>query len=82
MPKEAIFAEAGNDVHQEPNQASIPEPAKAELIAKYLIEAPITIIIPDNTAVALTPILSRITPAKIRNSANTFRKYSELANIP
>lgn len=55
---------------------------KRSLIAYNLIEAPITITIPDSIPVKRIPILSRIIPAKMRKNANTLRKYSELQNVP
>ena len=47
--------------------------------ANQLRPAPITITMPDSTAVKRTPILSRMMPAKIRKKTNTLRKGSEPA---
>ena len=46
------------------------------------MQAPITITKAESAAVYLTPILSRITPAKIKKRKKTFKKYSDPANTP
>ena len=48
----------------------------------FLILAPRTINDADNKPVKRIPILSRITPAKIKKKQNTLRKYSEAAYVP
>ena len=44
--------------------------------------APISITVPDRTAVNRTPILSRMIPAKIRKNTKTFRKTSDPCIVP
>ena len=44
--------------------------------------APTNITAPESTAVNLTPILSRIIPAKMRKNTNTFRNVSAPCMVP
>ena len=55
---------------------------KASVTAYHLMTAPISITIPDKTAVKRTPILSRMIPAIIRKNTNTLRNTSLPCMVP
>ena len=57
-------------------------PMNDSVTAYQLIVAPISITIPESTAVKRTPILSRMIPAKIRKNTNTFKNVSEPCIVP
>ena len=75
-PSVAIFALAGKDVHQLPSQLQNSVAWNQSLTPMYLMKAPPTIRLADRIPVNLTPILSRMIPAKIRKKQKTLRKYS------
>ena len=80
-PKQAILALAGRVTHHELSQSAKAVVANQSVIPINLIKAPINIIEADNTPVKRTPILSRMTPAMMRNPS-TFTIYSDAAYVP
>ena len=64
------------------NQVAIDVPLKLGSMAYHFITAPTSITTPERTAVNLTPILSRMIPAKMRKNTNTFRKVSDPCIVP
>ena len=63
-------------------ELAIEEEVKASSTAYHLMSAPTSITIPERTAVNLTPILSRMIPAKMRKNTKTFRNVSEPCMVP
>ena len=85
---DAIFADEdvvslnGKNVQKSFKNSSAALPIKASDTAQYLTIVPITINVDDNKAVFLTPILSRMIPAKMRKNTNTFKNVSLPAYVP
>jgi len=77
-PRQAILALPGRATHHESSQWQKPVAANHGEMPTNLIDAPITISPAERSPVKRTPILSRITPARIRKP-QTFRMYSEAA---
>lgn len=57
-------------------------PKKLSVSAYQLIVAPTSITAPESRAVNLTPILSRMIPAKMRKKINTLRNVSDPCIVP
>ena len=78
-PRQAIFALPGRATHQLSSQPQRAEVWNASLMPIYFMAAPPTISDAERRPVNLTPILSRMMPAKMRKKQNTLRKYSDAA---
>ena len=78
-PRQASFALPGRATHQLSSQAQKAVPWNQSEMPMNLMIAPPTIRPAERSPVNLTPILSRMIPAKMRKRQNTLRKYSDAA---
>ena len=80
-PSDAILALAGMLTHHVLSHSAKAVAWNQSVMPIYFITAPANIMLAESSPVKRTPILSRITPAMMRNP-HTLRIYSDAAYVP